>query len=497
MSREDENLPKSRLELPLVFPLEIFHSIALRLDVVSIIRLSVTCKFLREYIQTSLALWREISDREARAAALAPFSVPPTLSTEELIAFATRPYRMIPALSPTLDSATPAPVEPLVDAKEFCIALQNNEFYDSHDAPHGSQYLLPGGRWMLGSQLVYSGHARLMCWDIASAVNEVPCDPAAYIDSQHRALDFPEYFSMCMQLDPESQSVTCLLGYVGRLESGLQVTFLEIISLTWPSDATPQFRFVTETAHSNDEHSPISTCKLDGDMVCSSLDNHLITLWDWKRSSYNVIELNSEYIALREPYIFSDWEGTSSIRITKCTYSENESRYLFDTTIIPSPQYPNFDNPTTFSLTPIDSDAWVRRPQGNESPLCLLGGSFANHHVIHWTPGSESWDEPLLPWLVRTGRSTRAENGLFIIPAFVRTQLAEPLAFDAVLYPWSISDGPPKSRSFRAPTSAPAASNLSQHTITIHRCIYSGTFLVYEWRAMNPATLCYRHFRYL
>ncbi|KAF8309172.1 hypothetical protein DL93DRAFT_1787720 [Clavulina sp. PMI_390] len=203
-------------------PLEIYHAIALQLDVVSIIRLSMTCKSLSNYIQTSLGLWRRISDREAQKAALAPFSVLATLSVKDMMVFATRPYRMMSLSSLALNSGA-TPVGTLITAKEPSLLLRNDELLDRQSAEHGSHYLLPGGRWMVGVQSKSRGYPRLMCWDVASAVSDVPCDPVASVSSQHRALGFPEEFSLSTQFDPERQSVTCLLAYIGQLEGSISL----------------------------------------------------------------------------------------------------------------------------------------------------------------------------------------------------------------------------------------------------------------------------------
>ncbi|KAF8307226.1 hypothetical protein DL93DRAFT_140824 [Clavulina sp. PMI_390] len=198
---------------PSLIPLEIYYSIALQLDALSLIRLSWTCKLLRNYLINSLGIWRHIADRDARAAHLAPFSLPTALSLPELTAFATRPYRVFTSLS--LDVNTDFyKSELLIRSDKFHFALRNKEAL----APCDPRYLLPGGRWLLGSQIIQSGHIRLSCWDLAISEEGEAYDAIAFIDSQHHVSRFGKPY-LCVQHDDNNDTVTCLITYLTNIES--------------------------------------------------------------------------------------------------------------------------------------------------------------------------------------------------------------------------------------------------------------------------------------
>ncbi|KAF8305373.1 hypothetical protein DL93DRAFT_2102078 [Clavulina sp. PMI_390] len=132
--------------LPL--PLELFDLIALQLDVVSIIRLSLICKSIRKHIITSLALWRQINEREAQAGGWAPFSLPSTLPVNDRIAYATRPYRVaLSHLMPTGEPSDRQP-QPHVFSKDDRIRFALRK--ENASGPDKFRSLLPGGRWFLG-----------------------------------------------------------------------------------------------------------------------------------------------------------------------------------------------------------------------------------------------------------------------------------------------------------------------------------------------------------
>ncbi|KAF8314808.1 hypothetical protein DL93DRAFT_998892 [Clavulina sp. PMI_390] len=305
--------PQKSLRLPL----EIFGLIALTLDVPSIIRLSQTSKAIRGFLLTSLGLWREISKREAQTAALAPYSLPTTLPLSKLIAFATRPYRILPSPSQNSDGSQISPFEPLSPGTPFRFALRNTEA--THPSPAATMELLPGGRWILGVQITQSERFRLMCWDIGnpSCVDGGVYDPVAFIDSKHTATDLIEDYqsSLCVQYNPCTESVTCLIAYVGVTlppiapldeddnTEEITRTHLEIISLSWPSETSPLFRFITEETYSssNGDSGQVFSCQLDGDLVCFALDSDPIYFWDWKRS---VLQRITQVDIVSSPYVY-------------------------------------------------------------------------------------------------------------------------------------------------------------------------------------------------
>ncbi|KAF8314806.1 hypothetical protein DL93DRAFT_2167217 [Clavulina sp. PMI_390] len=509
---------------------------------------------------TSSAMWRQISEREARTAALAPFSLPSTLSLNELIAFATRLYRMLPSSPQNLDGGQIASPEPLSQVIPLRFALKNEKATRRYPSPPASMRLLPGGRWMLGVQIIQNHYVRLMCWDVnnANRAGGLPCDPVAFIDSQHTATDFIEESnsSLCVQYDPSTESVTCLIAYAGVTTNQMEededeaeeiiTTHLEIISLTWLSEASPQFQFVTKCEHSSSEEDvgQVSACQLDGDLVCMMLDSESMYFWDWKRSELEPIhevEMPVHFFALKMPFIFCGNIDEPDIHVLRL-HSENVSnRDIQSVAHLPPPHYPSSHGlPSVQTLTSVDSDVWIRpdsRGHQHSNTIQLIG-SFEPYDrleercgILEWRMGSETWKEPVLPWNVRElvlhGQAHRMRQGIFAIQESIVNPLHEPLlSFRATLYPWASSSASPsralepRSRIFQIHLPTPQIDSQQERQdyeqrqqdlgrFSLHSCIHSGTFLLDEFPENlnhhafdmvpypDPTTMWFNHYKYL
>ncbi|KAF8305374.1 hypothetical protein DL93DRAFT_355924 [Clavulina sp. PMI_390] len=367
--------------LPL--PLELFDLIALQLDVLSIIRLSLICKAIRKHIITSLAIWRQINEREAQAGGWAPFSLPSTLSVNERIAYATRPYRVSPShLMPLGEPKT----HTFSQEDRVCFALKNEDACGLD----GLECLLPGGRWFLGVNLTENDHARLTCWDIANTAEGVVSDPVASIDSQYPALTFPPGSCLCAQYDVGSATVTCLLTYTGSEDNMMH---MEIIELSWPSEMAPQLRFVTETKRDAAAFDTASSAELDGDLVCLQHVDSSFSLWDWKRSWQKHFDIAVYFVTLKSPYIFYQALESEVTHIIRCIWLETDLDYNV-VAILPSPRYALQAHVAGLRVVQtIPGDCWLRSNRDKDVLISLFGGGTTHSSILQWRAGWTTWGD--------------------------------------------------------------------------------------------------------
>ncbi|KAF8314809.1 hypothetical protein DL93DRAFT_998891 [Clavulina sp. PMI_390] len=210
------------------------------------------------------------------------------LPLNEMITFAARPSKIShPNLRPAKDlSERQPPSHTFTESDRFRFALGNQDAF----TPAGFRCLLPGGRWFLGVDLSKNGHARLMCWDIANAIEGLASEPIASIDSRYSAARLPKA-CLRVQYNVDRTSVTCLLTYMGPLDEGhAEDIHMEIIRLHWLSELAPQFQFITETTLHIHRISMTFSSELDGDVVCSHHGNASFSLWNWRRSWYRAFD---------------------------------------------------------------------------------------------------------------------------------------------------------------------------------------------------------------
>ncbi|KAF8314667.1 hypothetical protein DL93DRAFT_2227766 [Clavulina sp. PMI_390] len=278
------------------------------LDPLSVLQLSLTCKFLQDAIGNNTLIWRHILRGVCEKQGIAPhsFSEP---STNDMKRLSTCPNRLVSLFRDPTRQLN-ATLKQLV--LDFGVVLPAESDGIKQDVEYLTPYLLPGGRWMLSGIINNTERSTyLLCWDrIASHIDGSPLRPVTAFKWKEQRPQHKTDWLKTQLYSTEAVTIACsLCNWTGNGPTH------RILCLAWGITAdVPLLGHISqfdEDPH-HDGSSGFRVHDIYGDYMIFSRFRSIV-IWNWKENLVGRIddeddEWNNDEIRLSltaaPPYIF-------------------------------------------------------------------------------------------------------------------------------------------------------------------------------------------------
>ncbi|KAF8312952.1 hypothetical protein DL93DRAFT_2081627 [Clavulina sp. PMI_390] len=263
---------------------DIIFSITTWLNPLSILSLSLTCRYLRYTVRDDRLIWSHAMRHTAAEHCIAPHSLD-DLSINDLRLFSTRPARLMKYLKNPENSPQVKITKCTLDFGPLLAAPSSGNTKLTPELEYLAADILQGGRWIISGAINHTTQTTyICCWDRLGFISEdIPLQPVATVTWEGFRPKKPRRGANWLHAQlGENRSVVLAIP-VHRWESTWSISY-ELLRIQWtPNEHVPTIESAARLAQA-DYHAldnDTSDYRLEGPyLILESMEG--IVIWDWQ-----------------------------------------------------------------------------------------------------------------------------------------------------------------------------------------------------------------------